>query len=138
MLFQKKFERLIEMKLERWISPKTCVTVEGNEHMALVKAIVSAQEVFGESHCGKCGKDNLQFAIRKATDAKGKEEYEYPELHCLDCRAKLTYGQAKDKTLFPVRFKRTGKEYDLDENGKYIPKGKNGWVKWNFDKQVEE
>lgn len=128
------------MKLERWISPRTCVTVEGSEHLAIFKALTAAQEAFGERACGKCQSEDIEYVVREATDKKGKEEYEYPEMHCKNpkCRAKLTYGQAKDKTFFPIRFKRTGKEYDKDENGKLIPKGTNGWVKWNFDTKQEE
>lgn len=123
------------MKIERWLSPRTCVTVEGETHMAIFEQLIAAQEVFGEKVCGKCGKDNLEYAIRKA--AQGKKEHPYPEMRCLDCKAKLKYGQS-DGTFFPIRFKRDGKEYVKDENGRNIPLGANGWVKYNKETGEEE
>lgn len=83
------------------------------------------QEVFEETKCGKCGCEDLRFTIRKAS--KGNKEYEYHELRCTKCRAKLAYGILEDgQGLFPKR---------KDENG-YKPN--NGWVKWNPETNQEE
>jgi DNA-directed RNA polymerase subunit RPC12/RpoP len=113
---------------------------EGKGHLDVWRQIASFQEVFEEEKCGKCGKDNLRFNLRISSDAKGKEEYEYPELRCLSCGAKLTFGIMKDgkETLFPVRNEREGKEYKKDANGKLIPKGSYGWVKYNKETGKEE
>lgn len=123
------------MKIERWLSPRTCVTVEADTHMAIFEQLVAAQEVFGEKCCGKCKSENIEYVIRKAS--QGKKEFPYPEMRCKDCWAKLKYGQS-DETFFPVRFKREGKEYVKDKDGRNIPIGDNGWVKYNKESGEEE
>lgn len=104
------------------------VELEADSHKGLWKQLAAFQEVFEEGTCKKCDKSQLKFVIRKAKDSKGKE-YEYHELRCTSCGAKLAFGVLDDGTdsLFP---KRKG------EDGKY--KGKFGWVKWNPDTQQEE
>jgi DNA-directed RNA polymerase subunit RPC12/RpoP len=111
---------------------------EGKGHLDIWKQIASFQEVFEEEKCGKCGKDNIKYVLRVAQD--GKDEYEYPELRCNSCGAKLSFGTMKDGngTLFPIRFEREGKEYKKDANGKSIPKGSYGWVKYNKETGKEE
>ena len=103
------------------------VEIEADSHKSLWQQLASFQEVFEESACGKCKGTDLRFAVRKATDEKGKT-YEYHELRCNTCKAKLAYGVLDDGKggLFPKR----------KEDGKW--KGSNGWVKWNPEKKVEE
>jgi len=115
----------------------SCV-FEGKGHSDIHEQIASFQEVFEENACGKCGSDDIKFVVRIAKD--GKEEFTYHEMRCNKCGAKLSLSQKNDKTgsLFPVRFERDGKEYKKDANGKMIPKGKNGWVKYNPATQKEE
>lgn len=104
------------------------IELEADNPKGIWKQLASFQEVFEESTCKKCNKDNLKFVIRKSKDAKGKE-YEYHELRCASCGAKLAFGVLDDGSggLFP---KRKG------EDGKV--KGSYGWVKWNPDTQQEE
>lgn len=101
---------------------------EAGSHKAIWRELASFEEVFEETNCGKCGSGNIRHVIRKAKDQKGKE-YEYFELRCADCRAKLPFGLLDDGSdnLFPKR---------RDEEGNY--RGSSGWVKWNKEKQVEE
>lgn len=104
------------------------VELEASTHKELWKQLASFQEVFEETKCGKCKKENLRFVIRKSKDAKGKE-YEYHELRCVDCGAKLAFGVLDDGSgsLFPKR-----------KNDDGSVRGEWGWVKWNQEKQVEE
>lgn len=101
--------------------------IDATDIKGVWKQCAAIQEVFEEPKCQKCGKDNLRFTIRKSTD--GKKEYEYHELKCLSCGAKLPYGVLDDGSggLFPKR-------KDKEKNWK----GKYGWVKWNPEKEVEE
>jgi DNA-directed RNA polymerase subunit RPC12/RpoP len=111
---------------------------EGQGHLDVWKQIASFQEVFEEEKCGKCGSDHLRYVVRVAKD--GKKEYEYPELRCQKCGAKLSFGTMNDgiKSLFPIRFERDGTEYKRDANDKLIPIGTNGWKKYNKETGKEE
>lgn len=114
---------------------------EGQGHLDVWKQIASFQEVFEEEKCGKCGSDNLQCKVRIAKDPKKKEkEYQYPELLCKKCGAKLSYGIMDDDkgTLFPIRFERSEGEYIKDADGKAIPVGNYGWKKYNKETGKEE
>ena len=136
------------MQVEYKVNDRAVVVANGENPLEVFKNLATLQEVFGEEKCGKCGGTNFTFRIRKAQD--GKKEYEYPEIVCHSyliedmnytnkkCYAKLTFGQSDDGILFPIRFKREGKEYVKDKDGKNIPKGDNGWVRYNFDKKCEE
>lgn len=112
------------------------VQVEGETHLDVFKKASNVQEVFGEKCCGKCKSSDLQYVIRKAES--GKKVYEYPEIRCGDCGAKLKFGQSEDGSLFPIRFQRENGEYKLDANNKKIPQGVNGWVKYNHTTKQEE
>jgi len=132
------------MQIQQKVNDRVTVVADGENPMELFQQLSSLQEVFGENCCGKCGGTNLTYRIRKAQ--KGKDEYDYPEMvcHSLDiktgkaCYAKLSFGQGDDGILFPVRFQREGKVYVKDADGKNIPKGANGWVRYNFEKKCEE
>uniref|UniRef100_A0A6M3LIY1 Uncharacterized protein n=1 Tax=viral metagenome TaxID=1070528 RepID=A0A6M3LIY1_9ZZZZ len=104
------------------------VELEADSPKALWKELSQFQEVFEETTCGKCGCPDLRFAVRKASDEKGKE-YEYHELRCKKCWAKLAYGVLDDGKggLFPKRAK--------GEDGKVKDRG---WVKWNPATNQEE
>lgn len=104
---------------------KFSVDLEGNQKDVWSQLAVF-QEIF-EEKCGKCGSENVRFVVRKAKDAKGKE-YDYYELRCKDCGAKLAFGSLEDGSgLFPKR---------KDEEGNY--KGEYGWCLWNKETQKEE
>lgn len=110
------------------------VQVEGDSYKDVFKQASVAQEIFGEKCCGKCQSPNIKFVVR--TDS---EDNEYYEMHCTECYSKLAFGQNKEnKALFPIRSLREGKNYKLDANGKKIPKGSNGWVKFNRSTGQEE
>lgn len=104
------------------------VELEADSPKALWRELASFQEVFEESQCGKCGNTDLRFTIRKATDKKNKE-YEYHELRCPKCWAKLAFGILDDGKggLFPKR---------KDAEGNNKPD--KGWVKWNPETNQEE
>lgn len=103
------------------------VELEAESQKGLWAQLAAFQETFEESVCGKCGSDDLKYVVRKTTD--GKKEYDYHELRCNKCGAKLAFGVLNDDSgrLFPKR---------KDEEGKV--RGKWGWVKWNPETNVEE
>lgn len=74
-----------------------------------------------EEPCGKCGSTNLRRNVRTAGQ---KDEYEYLELCCNKCRAKLPISEHNNKqgTLYPNRVENDTK----------------GWVKWNPETKQEE
>lgn len=141
------------MEVQVKVNSKVTVVADGKNPMEVFQNLSALQEVFGEEKCGKCEGTNFSFRVRKAKD--GKKEYLYPEIVCHShlietnsdgiikdskklCYAKLAFGQSDDGILFPIRFKREGKEYVKDTDGKNIPKGSNGWVRFNFEKKLEE
>ena len=62
--------------------------------------------------CGKCSKDNLRLAARKA------QGFDYTEIRCNDCKASLTFGSKKE-----------------DKDVSYLRKDDNGHFDW---KSVED
>lgn len=98
------------------------VAVSGDTQKDIFAALSSFQEVFEETTCGACKGENIKFVVR--TD---KEENNYYELHCKDCRSRLAFGaHKKGGSLFP---KRKNGEVWLDNSG---------WVKWNPETKKEE
>lgn len=78
-------------------------------------------ELFTDNECGLCHSTNIVPRKRKAGDS---DEYDYYEMQCLnpECRARLSFGQSKDKvSLFP---KRKGE----GEGATWLPN--NGWAKY--------
>jgi DNA-directed RNA polymerase subunit RPC12/RpoP len=97
---------------------------EGNQK-ELFAQIGTFQEIF-EEKCAKCGSSNIRFVVRTAE--KDGKKYDYYELRCADCGARLAFGNLDDGSgLFPKR---------KDENGEY--KGKYGWTIWNRETKREE
>lgn len=99
------------------------IEAEGENQKEVFRQLASLQEVFGEDTCGCCGKNDLAFRVRNVEkEEKGKKKtYEYFEMHCRGCHAKLSYGchQTGD-SLFPKR---------KDDNNKWDTKHQ-GWVKY--------
>ena len=126
------------MKVQFSLNQKIGVEFDAETQLQMFEQLASLQEVFDQKECGKCKGTDFKFYIRKVQD--GKDEYIYPELHCsnLSCRAKLTFGQMKGGSLFPVRYEREGKEYVKDAEGKGVKRGNNGWVKYNRETGKEE
>lgn len=110
------------MKLHYKLNNKIGVEVEADGQKELFKEIASVQEIFGESKCGMCGKEDIKFVVRNV------DSNEYYEMRCLSCYAALPFGQhKKGGTLFPKR---------KDENNKYLPN--NGWYIWNKETKEKE
>ena len=94
---------------------KISVELEGDTQKDLFAQLSAFQEVFDESTCGKCGSTNLRFVTREG------DGNSYYEIRCLDCGARLEFGQSKQGGgLFPRR---------KSKEGEWLPDG--GWVKWN-------
>ena len=94
---------------------KISVELEGDTQKDLFAQLSAFQEVFDESACGKCGSTNLRFVTREV------DGNSYYEIRCLDCGARLEFGQSKQGGgLLPRR---------KSKEGEWLPDG--GWVKWN-------
>lgn len=113
------------------INDKVSVTAEGQTVKEIFDNLALLTETFGEEKCGCCGSKRLKFRVRKVNS--DGEKFEFPELVCQDCFAKLAYGISQEITgfVYPKRIV-TGKRGKpvKDENGKvqYLPN--NGWSKW--------
>jgi hypothetical protein len=111
---------------------------QGNTHLEVFSELAELEEIFSSvGECGKCKSGNISFRMRKASDGK-KKEYVYPEAQCRSCWAKFSFGQSEGGKLFPIKFLREDGEYLKDKDGKNIPKGVNGWVKYNKETGKEE
>lgn len=101
------------------MTEKLTIELEAAKQKDIFEQLSSLQEIFGESTCGKCGKDNLKFQVREVDDNK------YYELRCKDCGAVLAFGShKKGDTLFPKR---------KDADGKFLEN--KGWTKWDGTKK---
>lgn len=86
------------------------VTVEAENQKAVFEALSEYQEIFAITQCPHCQQTHLRYVVR---EVEGNKFY---ELRCLDCHAKLQFGQHKGQTtLFPKQ-----------------------WVRWDPAKKVEE
>jgi hypothetical protein len=114
-------------------TPCATFKVEAATPKDMFKAIAQTQEIFCEEKCGLCSKNRLRYVVR---EVKGNE---FPELHCLDCRAKLVFGYSKAKPgqMFPIR-KLTEEGKPCRKTGK--PGKHNGWTKHmsNVEPEVGE
>ncbi len=111
------------MEADFKVSPNLVLHLDFTGQTDLFKKLALFKEIFGISSCGKCDSANIRHVVRNVDDPNKKNKtYEYFEIHCLDCHAKLGFGQKQDDNtiLFPKR---------KDEDGKYLPD--DGWVKYN-------
>jgi hypothetical protein len=80
-------------------------------------------EIFGIKSCGACGSEDIRWQVRKVSKQVGKkiENYEYIELVCNKCKARLSFGRFSDdpNSVFPKK---------KDAEGNWLKN--NGWVKW--------
>lgn len=112
-------------------NPKFTVEVDAKDVEDMFKQTGRLQEVFEACKCGKCEKSNIKFLHRVADD------YDFYELVCLDCNAKLSFGNSKEQGLFPRRYKQDPKDPKkplLDENGKKVWLPDHGWQRWDAKK----
>ncbi len=114
------------------------ITAEEESTLELFKSLAMLEEAFaGNEQCGKCNSTDLKYVWR-VSESEG-ETYEYPDLVCQECKAKLHFGQSKDGSVYSKRFQ-TGKKGKTikDSEGKSVKVGANGWLKYNFEKKIEE
>ena len=117
------------MRVEYKVNDKFTVrTTECDNTKSIFKELALLQKTFDEECCGKCKGTHLTFIHRTSGD------YEFYELKCEDCYAKLEFGQAKDgaSSLYPKRMvvDDKGKAVKDDEGkGSYLPD--DGWLKYN-------
>ena len=98
-------------KVRMQVGGKTWLEVEVGSVKDALKELSDYAEVFSETTCGSCGSQEVRPLVRTARG------YEFYEVACLACNAKLSFGQTREgDKLFPKR---------RDQNGDEI--GKNGW-----------
>ena len=111
-------------------TPSLTIELEGGTQKELFKGVAEAQEVFGERQCGKCKSASIHFRVRTV----GK--YSYYEMSCIDCGAKLAFGQSLDThSLFPIR-KLTPQGKPCSKTGTYDSAGK-GWTMYRGEVESE-
>lgn len=109
-------------------SPDLTLKFDCSDIKDVFKQVGPVQEFLTGCSCGKCKSKNIRLAHRKV------DKYDYFELACTDCYAKLALGQSEDGNLFPRRYKQdpTDKQKPLlDHDGKKVYLPDNGWVKWD-------
>ena len=115
------------MRVEYKVNEYVTVVAEADEYKDVFKQLAKLQEAFGERACGKCGSANLKFVHRVSG------EYDFYELKCMDCRAKLEFGQGKD-TFYPKRMVTDAKGKAVkNEDGKAKYRPDHGWMIFNKD-----
>lgn len=89
--------------------------IEGATVKDLFREVSQIAEVFDtETNCGACGSNFIRYLARKV------EDFDFYELHCNKCHARLSFGQAKKGGgLFPKR---------RDDDGNPLPN--RGWAKY--------
>ena len=100
-------------------SGRLLIKVDGANQKEAFKNLASAQEVFdGDDTCGCCESADIRFRVREVT--KANKTFDYYELVCGKCGARLSFGQSQDTvSLFPKR---------KDENGEYVKT--RGWYRY--------
>jgi hypothetical protein len=87
---------------------------ESENDRTLVTNLAHIQEIFEESSCGCCKKENIRFDVREF------DGNHYYKLLCDDCGATLDFGQHKaGNTLFVKRFEKDTRE-PLPNRGWYL------------------
>ena len=123
------------MAIEVFYRPndKLTLKLEIRDAKGLFEELGPLQEILGSCTCGKCKGTNIRFLHRKV------DKFDYYELQCESCGAKLSIGQDQEsKTLFPRRYEQdpADKKKPLMKDGKKVWLPNNGWVKWDGEKHV--
>lgn len=114
--------------------PVGTIVVEGETQKDLYREVCRAHEVFGERRCGVCASEDIYPFWRVSSKQVGRktEEYDYPEMRCRKCGARLTYSfNLEGGTMFPNRRllpdgqPATGESRERGTHGPH-----NGWTKW--------
>ena len=102
--------------------------IEAANQVDAITQMADLGEIFGIKSCGACNSDDIRWQVRKVSKQVGKkiENYEYIELVCNKCRARLSFGKFSEdpNSVFPKR---------KDADGNWLPN--NGWVKFEGKKQ---
>lgn len=124
------------MSMEVFYRPNAQFTIklEVEDAKELFEELGPLQEIFAECECGKCKCTNIRFVHRNV------DKFDYYELQCENCGAKLSLGQdQKSKQLFPRKYEQDPadpKKPLLDHDGKKVWLPSGGWLKWDTNKGV--
>jgi hypothetical protein len=112
------------MQITKQIKHGLTITIDQPTQKDAWAALASAEEVFGETACGKCKSKFLRHLKR----INGK--HTYYELLCLGCGARLAMGVHDNDsgTLFPRRKDNDTGDVTGEPHG-WLPD--RGWLKWD-------
>ncbi len=93
---------------------KTWIEIDASSVKEAIIGLAEYSEVFSQAECGLCQSHEIAPMHRSA------QGYDFYEMGCLSCGAKLGFGQTREGgRLFPKR---------KDQDGNVI--GVNGWHKY--------
>lgn len=105
-------------------SAKLLIKFEVKDIKELFQELSPVQEVLEENAvCGKCGATDIRYIHRVA------EKFDFYELKCQKCRAKLSLGQNSEGNLFPRKYHQdpVDPKKPLMKDGKVQYMKNNGW-----------
>jgi hypothetical protein len=116
------------------INSKVTAKVDGKNPQEVFDNLAVMQSVFSVDKCGCCQSEDLKFVVRKAQGEKNKV-YNYYELWCNKCHARLSFGVSDDGQIYPkLKISQLAVEKSeadkkrADDNADYA--GKHfGWLK---------
>ena len=73
-----------------YTSGKISVEIEADTQIELFQQLANFQEIFAETKCGKCGSEHTKYVCRL-----DKDENDWLEVVCQECRAEVIFGRAK-------------------------------------------
>jgi hypothetical protein len=130
------------------INSKTTVKVDGQNPQEVFQNLATMQSVFSVQKCGCCGSDELRYVVRSAQSQNGKKSFEYPELWCEKCYARLSFGVSDNGQIYPkIKLsqlavdKSDSDKKRFEENEAYAKKNYGnlmnaGWHKYKAEKQA--
>jgi len=100
--------------------------IEARDIKDVFQQLGPLQEVFNCCKCGKCGSEKIRLVHRKP------DKFDFYELLCTACGAKLSLGQNDSGNLFPRRYEQDPDDpkKPLMKDGKKIWLENGGWVKY--------
>jgi hypothetical protein len=124
------------MKVQFKVSDAIIIEAEGDNPKEVFAQLAEMQEVFQHSGCGMCKNKNIRFVVRTA------DKYEYPEMRCMKCGARLSFGNQEGGKMYPKRTwnsladekksderkNRAHQKQYADEHYGQLPD--KGWYKW--------
>lgn len=111
--------------------PNLEMSIEATSQVDAITQMAALGEIFGIRRCEACKSENIRWQVRNVSKQVGKktENYEYIELVCNDCGARLSFGKFADdpNSVFPKK---------KDAEGKWLEN--KGWVKFKKEEKKEE